>query len=75
MDQVRIQSFLEKTKKKDSKKKTTEEEQRDTVTKDQQFLRKKVKTLIKKQKLRQVTQIVKSQDDSKPWGLDIHAKV
>ncbi|XP_074573562.1 DNA-directed RNA polymerase 2, chloroplastic/mitochondrial-like isoform X2 [Curcuma longa] len=73
--EVRIQSFLEKTKKKDSKKKTTEEEQRDTVTKDQQFLRKKVKTLIKKQKLRQVTQIVKSQDDSKPWGLDIHAKV
>ncbi|KAG6473487.1 DNA-directed RNA polymerase 1B, mitochondrial-like [Zingiber officinale] len=73
--EVRIHSFLEKTKKKDSKKKITEEEEGDTVTKDQQFLRKKVKTLIKKQKLRQVAQIVKDQDDSKPWGLDMHAKV
>ncbi|KAG6471691.1 hypothetical protein ZIOFF_069137 [Zingiber officinale] len=74
-DMVRIHSFLEKTKKKDNKKKTTEEEEGDTVTKDQQFLRKKVKTLIKKQKLRQVAQIVKGQDESKPWGLDMHAKV
>ncbi|XP_042443575.1 DNA-directed RNA polymerase 1B, mitochondrial-like [Zingiber officinale] len=73
--EVRIHSFLEKTKKKDNKKKTTEEEEGDTVTKDQQFLRKKVKTLIKKQKLRQVAQIVKGQDESKPWGLDMHAKV
>lgn len=75
MDQVRIHRFLEKTKKKDTKKKTTEEEQGDTVTKDQESLRTKVKTLLKKQKLRQVRLIVKGQDDSEPWGPDVHATV
>ena len=31
--------------------------------------------LMKKQKLQQVRQIVKRQDDSKPWGQDAHVKV
>lgn len=43
--------------------------------KDQEKLRKKVTSLIKKQKLRQVRSIVKGHDDSKPWGQDAQAKV
>ena len=74
-DQARIHRFLEKTRKNTVKDKKTESEGGDTVTKEQQFLRKKVTLLMKQQKLHQVRKIVKGQDDSKPWGQDAQAKV
>ena len=76
MCQVRIHKFLEKTKKKKGDKdKENDGDDSNAVVKDQEKLRKKVTTLIKKQKLLAVRQIVKGQDDSKPWGQDAKAKV
>ncbi|KAG2633725.1 hypothetical protein PVAP13_2NG232700 [Panicum virgatum] len=74
--EVRIQRFLEKTRRKSNREKESEEEICDSnIAKEQQRLRKKVTDLMKKQKLRQVRKIVKNQDDSRPWGQDAHAKV
>ncbi|KAL5739458.1 hypothetical protein ACOSQ2_028638 [Xanthoceras sorbifolium] len=74
--EVRIHKFLEKTKKKKAGKDKEEEEGvSDVIIKEQENLRKKVTNLIKKQKLPAVRQIVKGQDDSKPWGQDAKAKV
>ncbi|XP_068656233.1 DNA-directed RNA polymerase 2B, chloroplastic/mitochondrial-like [Aristolochia californica] len=72
--EARIYRFLEKTKKKNDKTKKDEEES-EPVSKEQQHLRKKVTTLIKKQKHVQVKQIVKEQDTLEPWGQDAQAKV
>lgn len=74
MHQVRIHKFLEKTKKQKSQK-NTKMEDGEHATEEQEELRKKVTSLMKKQKLRAVNQIVRSQDDSKPWGQDVKAKV
>ncbi|KAI9153573.1 hypothetical protein LWI28_013283 [Acer negundo] len=74
--EVRIHRFLEKTKKKKADKdKEGEEGASDVIIKEQENLRKKVTYLIKKHKLPAVRQIVKGQDDSKPWGQDAKAKV
>ncbi|KAK2663200.1 hypothetical protein Ddye_001774 [Dipteronia dyeriana] len=74
--EVRIHKFLEKTKKKKADKDKEEEEgASDVIIKEQENLRKKVTNLIKKHKLPAVRQIVKGQDDSKPWGQDAKAKV
>ncbi|KAK3212300.1 hypothetical protein Dsin_017006 [Dipteronia sinensis] len=74
--EVRIHKFLEKTKKKKADKDKEEEEgASDVIIKEQENLRKKVTDLIKKHKLPAVRQIVKGQDDSKPWGQDAKAKV
>ncbi|XP_031492088.1 DNA-directed RNA polymerase 1B, mitochondrial-like [Nymphaea colorata] len=70
----RIRKFLEKTRKKSSTADEGEKEP-EAVAKEKEFLRKKVTTLIKKQKLRQVTKIVKGKDDSEPWGTEGHAKI
>ncbi|KAK4367638.1 hypothetical protein RND71_011430 [Anisodus tanguticus] len=72
--EVRIHKFLEKTKKQKAKK-NMKMEDGEHVTQEQEKLRKKVTSLMKKQKLRAVNQIVRSQDDSKPWGQDVKAKV
>lgn len=45
------------------------------IMKERERLRKKVKILMKKQKLQQVRKIVKQQDDEKPWGQDNLVKV
>nr|DAD31567.1 TPA_asm: hypothetical protein HUJ06_010418 [Nelumbo nucifera] len=74
-NEVRIHKFLEKTRKKTDKDKKADGGESDPVIKEQQRLRKKVTDLMKKQKLQQVRQIVKGQDDSKPWGQDAQAKV
>ena len=74
MDQARILRFMEKTKKKNASSNSPDGGS-DPVTKEQEKLRKKVSMLIKKQKLQQVRQIVKGQDNSKPWGQDAHVKV
>nr|CBL69149.1 RNA polymerase [Nuphar advena] len=73
-NEARIHRFLEKTKKKPANANKAEAEP-EAVTKEKEFLRKKVTSLIKKQKLRQVTKIVKGKDDSEPWGTEGHAKV
>lgn len=68
---------MEKTKKKNETKNKEDEEgdESNTVTTEQEKLRKKVTDLIKKQKLPAVRRIVKGQDDFKPWGQDARAKV
>ncbi|CAD6223034.1 unnamed protein product [Miscanthus lutarioriparius] len=75
--EVRINRFLEKTRKKSNKEMEKEEEAAGgtDIAKEQQRLRKKVTDLMKKQKLRQVRKIVKNQDNSRPWGQDAQAKV
>ncbi|KAF8389877.1 hypothetical protein HHK36_024395 [Tetracentron sinense] len=73
--EVRIHKFLEKTRKKTDKDKKNEDGESESVNREQEKLRKKVTNLMKKQKLQQVRQIVKGQDDSKPWGQDAQAKV
>lgn len=76
MEQVRIYRFLEKMRMKDDKEKTTEEAEGDeTMSKDPEFLWKKVKTLLKQQKPHQVWRIIKGRDDWEPWGQIAQAKV
>lgn len=81
VDQARIQSFLDKTKKKstidkklDAESEPTTNEQ-EKVAKHQEKLRKKVTQLMKKQKVYQVREIVKGHITSKPWGQEAHVKV
>ena len=50
-------------------------EEGEKLSKEQEKLRKKVTTLIKKQKVQQVRRIVKGHDDSRPWGQEEHVKV
>ncbi|KAI4352341.1 hypothetical protein L6164_006604 [Bauhinia variegata] len=74
--EARIHKFLEKTrKKKEGKGKENKAGGSDIATKEQEKLRRKVSDLMKKQKIAAVRQIVKGQDDSKPWGQDARAKV
>ncbi|KAJ0038285.1 hypothetical protein Pint_23430 [Pistacia integerrima] len=80
--EARINRFLEKTKKKknvtDNKSEDISEpltNELENVTKEKEKLKKKVTSLIKKQKLHLVRKIVKHQDDSKPWGQEAHVKV
>ncbi|KAJ6899503.1 DNA-directed RNA polymerase 1B [Populus alba x Populus x berolinensis] len=81
-NEAKIHKFLEKTKKrKNLKDKISEDEsgaaiyEGEKLTKEQEKLRKKVTTLIKKQKVHQVRRIVKGHDDSMPWGQEAHLKV
>ena len=46
-----------------------------SVIQEQEKLRRTVTNLMKKQKLHVVQQIVKGQDDSKPWSTEVKAKV
>ncbi|KAH9707793.1 DNA-directed RNA polymerase [Citrus sinensis] len=80
-NEARIRSFFESTKKKnatdnnlegDSEPVTNDPEK---LIKEQDKLKKRVTSLIKKQKLRQVRGIVKGHVDLKPWGQDALVKV
>ncbi|KAG4120810.1 hypothetical protein ERO13_D11G167000v2 [Gossypium hirsutum] len=74
--EVRIRNFLENTRKKKVDKEDEDEgSESNAAIKEQERLRKKVTNLIKKQKLPAVRQIVKGQDNTKPWGQDAKAKV
>lgn len=75
MNQVRIHKFLEKTKKKTVKVEANEGGESADSVKEHDILRKKVTNLLKKQKLRQVKQIIKGNDDVKPWSQAVRAKV
>ncbi|XP_078171359.1 DNA-directed RNA polymerase 1B, mitochondrial-like [Carex rostrata] len=74
--EARIHRFLEKKAEKEEdvevvKVKTTDL----AVRKEMERLRKKVNQLIKKQKIRQVRDIVKKHDESMPWGQENQLKV
>ncbi|KAB2057464.1 hypothetical protein ES319_A11G170900v1 [Gossypium barbadense] len=72
----RIRNFLENTRKKKVDKEDEDGgSESNAAIKEQERLRKKVTNLIKKQKLPAVRQIVKGQDNTKPWGQDAKAKV
>ncbi|CAH9103710.1 unnamed protein product [Cuscuta europaea] len=73
-NEVRINKFLEKTKKKGATSPDSEELP-EAQMKENGKLRKKVTTLIKQQKMQQVKMIMKQQDDGKPWGKGNQVKV
>lgn len=76
IEQIRIHKFLERTmKKKANQDSINQEDINPAVTQNEEKLRKTVTNLMKKQKLRAVQQIVKTQDDSRPWSQDAKAKV
>ena len=76
VDQVRLQKFLEKSKKTKKEKIVSESDAELKSTKEEQErLRKKVTQLMKKQKVPQLRKIVKQHDDSRPWGQEVHVKV
>lgn len=76
MDKVRINYFLEKTKKKKADKAAAKAgDGSNENTPEEERLRKKVTTLMKKQNLRAVRQIVNRQIESQTWGQDARAKV
>ncbi|KVH93691.1 DNA-directed RNA polymerase, helix hairpin domain-containing protein [Cynara cardunculus var. scolymus] len=70
--EVRIQTFLEKTKN-SSKKKVLIQAQPD-VTKENEMLRKRVKTLIKRKRIMEVQKILRN-EEYQPWGRDKQAKL
>ncbi|KAF3663960.1 DNA-directed RNA polymerase 1, mitochondrial [Capsicum annuum] len=72
--EARIYRFLEKTKKNNALSDSLEETPGD-IMKERERLRKKVKMLMKKQRLLQVRKIVRQQDDEKPWGQENLVKV
>lgn len=74
MDKVRIHYFLEKTKKRKVEK-DTEKEGDESDGNIQEQEKKRLMTLMKKQKLRAVRQLVNRQIESQPWGQDAKAKV
>uniref|UniRef100_A0A2P2MCN7 DNA-directed RNA polymerase n=1 Tax=Rhizophora mucronata TaxID=61149 RepID=A0A2P2MCN7_RHIMU len=81
-NEARIHKFLGKTKKdKSGEGKDPEGEYnaktdgRDKKAEEKEKLRRKVNTLMKKQKVHQIRQLVKGQDDSMPWGQEAHVKV
>ncbi|CAL0313032.1 unnamed protein product [Lupinus luteus] len=89
--EARIHRFMESTKKTKEKRSTTINpdgesdlepkerdkltEQKEKVANDQKRLRKKVASLIKKQKKQQAMGIVRGLDDRKPWGQEGQVKV
>lgn len=81
MDQARIQSFFESTKKKNVTDNNLEDDSvpvtnaPEKLRNEQEKLKKRVTSLIKMQKLKQVRGIVKGLVDLKPWGQDAHVKV
>lgn len=74
--QARIHRFLEKKAEKEEDEEVVKVKTTDlAVRKELERLRKKVNQLIKKQKIRQVRDIVKKHDESMPWGPENQVKV
>ncbi|KAL0013441.1 hypothetical protein SO802_000510 [Lithocarpus litseifolius] len=69
--EVRIHSFLEKTKNSQSKKIVADTE--DGLHKEKQILRKRVNSLIRKRKLKEAQKLLQK-EEFKPWGRDTQAK-
>lgn len=72
VDQVRVQRFLEKTKK--SRRKATAAESQEELTNEMLILRKRVKSLIRRNRVAEAQKLVKS-EKFKAWGRDTQAKV
>lgn len=82
LDQARINSFLQKSKKnKNATDKTINDKSEavhvseEIVTKETEQVRKQVSVLMKKKKLREVKALVKKHDSFKPWGQESQVKV
>ncbi|CAA0823336.1 DNA-directed RNA polymerase 2-chloroplastic/mitochondrial [Striga hermonthica] len=74
--EARIRYFLEKTKRKKVEKDTEKEkDEPDVNIPEQENVRKRVTTLMKKQKLRAVRQLVNKKMEFHPWGKDAKAKL
>ncbi|CAN8238973.1 unnamed protein product [Cochlearia groenlandica] len=78
--EARINSFLQKTKKRKNTAVNDESEEAvhvsgEAVTKETHKLRRQVDSLLKKHKVRQVRGIVKANDTFKAWGQEAQAKV
>lgn len=70
--EVRIHSFLEKTRNYQSKKIVADSE--DGLHKEKEILRKRVNSLIRKRRLKEVQKLLKK-EEFKPWGRDTQAKL
>ncbi|KAM1061407.1 hypothetical protein ACFX2G_026385 [Malus domestica] len=70
--EVRIHSFLEKTKNFQRKKTAVADE--DSLIKEKEILRKRVNVLIKRKRLREVQKLL-VKEEFKPWGRDTQAKL
>uniref|UniRef100_A0A2P2MP54 DNA-directed RNA polymerase n=1 Tax=Rhizophora mucronata TaxID=61149 RepID=A0A2P2MP54_RHIMU len=70
--EVRIHNFLEKTKK--YKRSRTMVETQEGLSKDKEMLRKRLNSLIRRRRLIEVQNLVKS-EEFKPWGRDTQAKL
>lgn len=70
--QVRIHSFLQKTKNYQSKKILTDTEE--SLCKEKEILRKRVNSLIRKRRLKEAQKLLKKEEFT-PWGRDTQAKV
>ncbi|CAM8999044.1 unnamed protein product [Rhodiola kirilowii] len=73
-NEVRIQKFLANSKKRNAPNKRKGKEA-EPLREMHEKLRKKVTSLLKKQKTYQVKEIVKGQDSSRPWGQENQVKV
>lgn len=72
MSQVRIHSFLEKTKNYKRKKVIADTE--DVLSKEKELLRKRVNSLIRSKRVMEAQKLLKH-EETKPWGRDTQAKV
>ncbi|KAM1808968.1 hypothetical protein TB2_025453 [Malus domestica] len=70
--EVRIHSFLEKTKNFQRKKTAGADE--DSLIKEKEILRKRINVLIKRKRLREVQKLL-VKEEFKPWGRDTQAKL
>ncbi|CAF2062046.1 unnamed protein product [Brassica napus] len=76
--EARINSFMQKDKKKKATSNTVKDAvdaSGETESKDAVKLKKQINTLLKKQKVRRVSGIVKAHDSFKPWGQEAQVKV
>ncbi|XP_031108895.1 DNA-directed RNA polymerase 3, chloroplastic [Ipomoea triloba] len=71
-NEVRIHSFLEKTKQ--LQRQTNETLSQEDLSRDPVWLRKRIKWLIKKNRLVQVQKLLKN-EEFEPWGQEIRAKL
>jgi DNA-directed RNA polymerase len=70
--QVRIHSFLEKTK--NYQRKKIEADTEEGLRKEKEILRKRVNSLIRTRRLKEVQKLLKN-EEFEPWGRDTQAKV
>lgn len=72
--EVRIHSFLEKTKKSRRNKKL-EGDMHEVPGKEREIFRKRIKNLMKRQKRSELQKFIKSEGAMEPWGRDAQAKL